>query len=126
MIELVSTIIYIYIGFFVKNKYTILASTRLINGTIVFEIFIFTLYLYIYLMYNQLNFSNIAGSAIKTKLLYFALLIPYLINTILLLLKKVPYDIIEAETELIMGYSTEHSGFLSGSLLLIEYLHLFF
>lgn len=41
-------------------------------------------------------------------------------------LKKVPFDLIEAETELIMGYSVEHTGFLAGALLLIEYIHLFF
>lgn len=59
------------------------------------------------------------------KLLFFVILVPSIFHFILILLKKVPFDVIEAETELIMGYSTEHSGFLSGALLLIEYLHMF-
>lgn len=125
LIELITTIVLTYIGFLVKNKYTIIASTRLLNGVIVFEIFITSVYLYFYLFFNKLSLNNITNSTIINKFLIFSINLPIFFNFILINLKRVPYDIIEAETELIMGYSTEHSGFLSGALLLIEYTHIF-
>ena len=44
----------------------------------------------------------------------------------LLDVNKVPFDLVEAESELIMGYHVEYSGFLFGLFVLVEYLHLFF
>jgi len=125
LIELITTIVLTYIGFLVKNKYTIIASTRLLSGVIVFEIFITVVYLYFYLFFNKLSLNNITNNTIINKFLIFSINLPIFFNFILINLKRVPYDIIEAETELIMGYSTEHSGFLSGALLLIEYTHIF-
>lgn len=127
LIELITVILLTYIGFLVKNKYTTIASVRLLNGIIVFEIFTTAVYLYFYLFYNKLSLQCVfIPNPIINKLIVFLLNAPIFINFVLILLKRVPYDIIEAETELIMGYSTEHSGFLSGALLLIEYLHIFF
>jgi len=126
LVELISVICLTYIGFLVKNKYTTIASIRLLNGIIVFEIFTTAVYFYFYLFYNKLGLQCVLyTNPIINKLVIFVLNLPIFINFILILLKRVPYDIIEAETELIMGYSTEHSGFLSGALLLIEYLHIF-
>lgn len=127
LIETITVIFLTYIGFLVKNKYTTIASVRLLNGIIVFEIFTTAVYLYFYLFYNKLSLQSVFSSnPIINKITVFLLNLPIFINFVLILLKRVPYDIIEAETELIMGYSTEHSGFLSGALLLIEYLHIFF
>jgi len=126
LIELISVICLTYIGFLVKNKYTTIASIRLLNGIIVFEIFTTAVYIYFYLLYNKLGLNGVFSINNTTnKILIFVLNLPIFINFLLILLKRVPYDIIEAETELIMGYSAEHSGFLSGALLLIEYLHIF-
>ena len=38
---------------------------------------------------------------------------------------KAPYDLFEAESELINGYAIEYSGFLFGIYILVEYLHIF-
>lgn len=110
-----------------KNKYTLIASVRIINGTVVFEVFLLSVISYFFIMFDTaglLNSFNI--KLIGVKILYLWVLTGVVLHFILLVLKKVPFDIIEAETEIIMGYTTEHSGFLSGSLILVEYLHLFF
>lgn len=127
LVELITVVFLTYIGFLVKNKYTLLASVRLINGVVVFELFLTIIYIYIYILYNKINFLGILQqNQFITKSVVMITLSPLIFNFVLILLKKVPYDIIEAETELIMGYSVEHSGFLSGALLLIEYTHMFF
>lgn len=127
LIELITSIYTAYLGFIVKNKYTVIASTRVLNGVIVFEIFLITIYFYLYIINSKLNLDNVYFNQIfNLKLKVNLIILPPIVYTVLLNLKKVPFDIIEAETELIMGYTTEHSGFLGGALLLIEYLHLFF
>jgi len=39
---------------------------------------------------------------------------------------RAPFDLAEAESELVSGYTTEMSGFLFGLYYLGEYFHLFF
>lgn len=127
LIELLTTILVTYIGLITKNKYTLLTSVRIINGTVVFEIFITSVLSYFYLLHSTTSLLNTYHLPLVTwKIIYFWIISGFLLHFILLVLKKVPFDIIEAETELIMGYTSEHSGFLSGALILVEYLHLFF
>jgi len=46
--------------------------------------------------------------------------------TFLLEVNRTPFDLSEAESELVAGYTTEYGGFLFGVYYLGEYLHLFF
>jgi NADH-quinone oxidoreductase subunit H len=46
--------------------------------------------------------------------------------TFLLEVNRTPFDLSEAESELVSGYTTEYGGFLFGVYYLGEYLHLFF
>jgi len=46
--------------------------------------------------------------------------------TFLLEVNRAPFDLSEAESELIAGYSIEYGGFFFGLYYLGEYLHLFF
>lgn len=125
IIELLNKIILTMIGLFSKNKYTTIASTRIINATIVTEIFVSLTFLIIYLNTNSLNINDLLNNTIFFKFFFNIIFFPFLFVFIILILNKAPFDIIEAETELIMGVTTEYSGFLSGSLILVEYLHLF-
>lgn len=127
IIESVTNIFLTYTGMLVKNKYTIIASVRLVNGVIVFEIFLTSVFMLLYLIHNSISLNPIQDTWLYyPNIITYILLVPLIIYLILINLKKVPFDLIEAETEIIMGYAVEHSGFLAGGLLLIEYLHLFF
>jgi NADH-quinone oxidoreductase subunit H len=49
-----------------------------------------------------------------------------IVISFLLEINRAPFDLAEAESELVSGYTTEMSGFLFGLYYLGEYFHLFF
>jgi NADH-quinone oxidoreductase subunit H len=57
---------------------------------------------------------------------YFFPLIGLITITFLLETNRAPFDLAEAESELVAGYQTEYGGFLFGLYYLGEYMHLFF
>ena len=57
---------------------------------------------------------------------YFFFLIGLVTITFLLETARAPFDLPEAESELVAGYQTEYGGFLFGLYYLGEYMHLFF
>ena len=59
-------------------------------------------------------------------LIYFLYLLPFIIFIILMEVNKAPFDLGEAETELITGYHTEYGSFLFGLYYLGEYFHIYF
>lgn len=60
-----------YIGLLTKNKYTLITSVRIINGTVVFEIFLIAVLSYFYLMYDTTGFLGAFNNPlIQFKLLY--------------------------------------------------------
>ena len=59
-------------------------------------------------------------------ILTFSGLSAFLAITFLLEVNRAPFDLSEAESELIAGYTIEYGGFFFGLYYLGEYLHLFF
>jgi NADH:ubiquinone oxidoreductase subunit H len=57
---------------------------------------------------------------------YFFSLIGLITITFLLETARAPFDLPEAESELVAGYQTEYGGFFFGLYYLGEYMHLFF
>ena len=55
-----------------------------------------------------------------------SLYLPTIVFIFLLDINRVPFDYVEAESELISGYTNEYMGFLFGLFVLIEYIHIFF
>ena len=109
------------------NNYSILGIIRLISQIISFEVLIFLIlfiiiiiieeYKLIYLIYYQLNFK------------FFILLYPlYLIFIISLLidLNRIPFDLIEGESELVSGFNLEYYRSLFIFIFLSEYINLLF
>lgn len=56
----------------------------------------------------------------------FFFLLGLIVITFLLETARAPFDLSEAESELVAGYQTEYGGFLFGLYYLGEYMHLFF
>jgi NADH:ubiquinone oxidoreductase subunit H len=115
------------VGFFCRNKYTVIASVRVVNVFFVNELLL-TIIICQYVFYSQaFSFSNYSDfKANHSTLFLFGLYIPVIFYIFLLDINRVPFDYIEAESELIMGYTNEYTGFLFGVFVLIEYLHIFF
>lgn len=111
-------------GIVSKNTYTIIASSRIANLTFLSELSIIILTTIIVLLNNSFSIVMF-GINYKSTLLFLPILGPIFL-IFLLDNGKTPFDLVEAETEIIMGYHVEYSGFLFGLFVLCEYLHVFF
>lgn len=114
-------------GFFSRNKYSLLASIRAALGMLNLELFLGLFFLSLIVIgesFSILTFVNFQE--------IFWLFIPLIVVigliaiTFLLEVNRTPFDLSEAESELVAGYTTEYGGFFFAIYYLGEYLHLFF
>jgi len=114
-------------GFFSKNKYAMLASVRSCIGMLNLEIFMGLLFLNLIFINESFSFLPIVVyQEIYWLFFYFFMLIGLITITFLLETSRAPFDLSEAESELVAGYQTEYGGFFFGLYYLGEYMHLFF
>ena len=114
-------------GWVSKNKYAILSSNRVIITSLNLEIFLNFILLFLLLTYESFSFLQIVNFQnyfLWGVFLYFPLL-PLLLMVFLLETGRIPFDLGEAESELIAGYTTEMGGFFFALFYLGEYFHLF-
>jgi NADH-quinone oxidoreductase subunit H len=104
-----------------------LASVRTILLVLNLEIFLGLLILNLVLITESFNFTTFVlfQETVWFVFLYFGLT-GVIIITFMLEVNRAPFDLAEAESELITGYSTELGGFHFGLYYLGEYFHLFF
>lgn len=114
-------------GFFTKNKYAVLACIRTSLLTINLELFmgLFTLNICIVSESFNLNVFVIYQEIYWLALVFF-LISGLIIILFLLEVSRSPFDLSEAESEIISGYHIEYGGFFFALYYLGEYLHLFF
>ena len=127
LLSILFSLCVILTGFFSRNKYAMLASVRTVVMVLNLEIFLGLLILNLVLITESFNFTTfvILQEIIWFLFIYFGLMGVVLI-TFLLEVNRAPFDLAEAESELITGYSTELGGFHFGLYYLGEYFHLFF
>lgn len=114
-------------GFFSKNKYAMLAAVRNGIGMLNLEIFLGLLILNVVFVNESFSFLPIVVYQESYWLIfYFFGLVGLITITFLLETNRAPFDLAEAESELVAGYSTEYGGFFFGLYYLGEYMHLFF
>jgi NADH-quinone oxidoreductase subunit H len=114
-------------GFFSKNKYAMLASVRTGVGMLNLEIFMGLLFLNLIFINESFSFlPAVIYQEIYWFVFYFFALIGLITITFLLETARAPFDLSEAESELVAGYQTEYGGFFFGLYYLGEYMHLFF
>lgn len=114
-------------GYFSKNKYALLAAVRTGIGMLNLEIFLGLMLLNIILISESFSFSMIViYQEIYWLIFLFFFLCGLIMITFLLETNRSPFDLPEAESELVTGYTTEYGGFFFGLYYLGEYLHLFF
>lgn len=113
-------------GYSSGNKYAFLSSVRSAAQMMAYEIPIVIVVLSVVILSGSLNITEIVE---KQSNMWF--IIPLFIGFFVFLVAsiaemgRVPFDTIEAESELICGYNTEYSGMRFAFFYLAEYLHLF-
>jgi heme/copper-type cytochrome/quinol oxidase subunit 1/NADH:ubiquinone oxidoreductase subunit H len=114
-------------GFFSKNKYAFLSSIR--SAVKIFSLeLLFNLFLLLIVIFSKsFNFHYIL---ILQEEYWFVWNLLLIFNLIFLMLyletSRAPFDLNEAESELITGFHIEYGSFFFGIYYLAEYFHLFF
>lgn len=118
----------VLVGIFSRNKYSILSSVRSCCMVLNLEIILGFLFLFVVSVSESFSFSAAVNSQsmLFYNAFYLAPVLPVIIIAFLLETNRAPFDLTEAESELIAGYTTELGGFFFALFYLGEYFHLFF
>lgn len=128
IMSIMFSICIILIGIFSRNKYSVISAIRACCLVLNLEILLGFIFLFILAYSESFSFSSIIN--LQAYNFYFINsvipILPIIIITFLLETNRAPFDLVEAESELIAGYTTELGGFFFALFYLGEYFHLFF
>jgi NADH-quinone oxidoreductase subunit H len=114
-------------GYYSKNKYALLGSVRtlivLFGLELIMGVFFLTLILFIHSFHISVTHTLQEEYSLC---MAFSAMANFILILILLEINKSPFDLNEAETELVTGYHTEYGSFFFALFYLGEYFHLFF
>lgn len=115
------------VGWVSKNKYAILSSTRILVVTLNLEVFLNFIIIFLLCCFESFSFYQIISFQYSWTYSLFLLapMLPILIIVFFLETGRIPFDLGEAESELIAGHTTEMGGFFFALFYLGEYFHLF-
>jgi len=114
-------------GYFSKNKYSLLGSIRCAVLTLNLEIFLGLVFMTLVMFSGSFSFSAfVAYQEFFWFFFFYFTFFGLIIIVFLLETNRAPFDLPEAESELVSGYNTEYGSFLFALYYLGEYFHLFF
>jgi len=127
LLSMVFSFCIIMVGYFSKNKYAVMASIRCGVLTLNLEIFLGLMFLCLILISGSFCLSAFVSFQEQYwNCILFSGIFGLVIMTFLLEANRAPFDLAEAESELVAGYSVEIGGFFFALFYLGEYFHLFF
>jgi NADH-quinone oxidoreductase subunit H len=127
ILSILFTMLLFLVGWSTKNKYSILASNRIILVSFNLEIFLNFLLIFLIVFFESFSFYqcvNLQHGLLNGFFLCLPIT-PLLIITFLIETGRIPFDLGEAESELIAGHTTELGGFFFALFYLGEYFHLY-
>lgn len=104
-----------------------MSSNRIIIISLNLEIFLNFIFIYLMIFYETFSFyqcSTLQTTCINGFFLCLPIM-PLILMTFLLETSRIPFDLAEAESELIAGHTTEFGGFFFALFYLGEYFHLY-
>jgi NADH-quinone oxidoreductase subunit H len=126
LLSILFSLCIILTGYFSRNKYAMMAAVRSCFLVLNLELFMGLMVLNLVLIGESFSFfSFVVYQEIFWLIFLFLGLSGFIILTFLLEANRAPFDLAEAESELVAGYTTELGGFFFGLYYLGEYLHLF-
>lgn len=116
------------VSFYSKDKYCILSAVRSALLTATLELVWGVVVLIIITHLESFSFAAVTTVERRHMLLFLLLapVAPFILLVFLLEAARIPFDLVEAESELVAGYSNELGGFFFALFYLGEYFHLFF
>lgn len=120
------TYLMVLVGYVSNNKYSIYSSNRVLLVTVNLEIYLsfFILFILLYSQSFSFEFAVMKQMQIKWAAWCFLVILPFFLLVFLLETGRIPFDYMEAESELIAGVTIEYSGFYFALFYLNEYFHL--
>lgn len=123
---MVFSIAWVVAGWSAVSKYSLLGCLRACVQSISYEILMSAIFLNIFIFTGTVNFELIV---LNQEFVSFILFFPYLVVVgfiaTLIETNRPPFDLSEAESDLVSGYVVEYAGILFGLFYLAEYLNLF-
>lgn len=125
-VSLAFSLVWLLAGWSATSKYSLLGSLRAAIQIISFEAIMSLILLIIFTVFNTFNYEILADMQIYIATLFFIpciaiiLLFAFFMET-----NRPPFDLSEAESDIVAGYNVEYSGILFGLFYLGEYLNLF-
>ena len=116
---------FLYLSCFINSRYNFIAMTRAVLNSFISDLFITSTYILMIFLTKSTFLSDILN---YQEYCWFAsILFPFGLCFIFHLIfesRRTPFDNLEAESELVSGYTTDISGFNLMILLLVEYIHI--
>nr|DBA43545.1 TPA_asm: ND1 [Bombus balteatus] len=115
------------IGWVSMCNYSVIGSLRAISQMISFEILLFMMFFILMLMIEEYSFMKFINFQMNIDFMIFLYpLYLIFIISILIDLNRVPFDLIEGESELISGFNIEYFSSLFVMIFLSEYMNVMF
>lgn len=112
-------------GFSSNNKWSLIGAMRTVGAQVTYEVPMLIAALPVVIMAGSLNLSDIVAA--QSKVWFIVNLPAFVLFFIAGLIEsgQTPFDLVEAESELVCGYATEYSSMKFGLIFLSEFSNLF-